>query len=299
MIAEVLTSYGLVGTGLLGAPMALRLQQVGLPVQVYNRSRDRTRPLAEAGVRVAESLGALVQGSDGIMLVLSDAEAIAATILSPEVVPLLPGKTILQMGTIAPSQSRAIARRIETAGGEYLEAPVLGSIPEAKAGTLLVMVGSSPEQFQRWQPLFQAFGPDPRHIGPVGAALGLKLALNQLIAAETAAFALSLVFAQTQGVAVEDLMAILRQSALYAPTFDKKLTRMLERNYANPNFPTRHLAKDVRLFLEEASREGLGCAGLLGVDAIVEQTLALGNGAGTLADQDYSALFEAIRRSLA
>jgi 3-hydroxyisobutyrate dehydrogenase len=165
----------------------------------------------------------------------------------------------------------------------------LGSIPEAKAGKLIVMVGGSPEQFQRWLELLQHFGSEPLLIGSVGAAAAVKLALNQLIASLTAAFALSLGFIQHQGTDVELFMQILRNSALYAPTFDKKLQRMLERNYSNPNFPTKHLMKDTDLFISEAKSVGLNISTIEGVRKILEMALNKG-----LAEEDYSSLFSAI-----
>jgi 3-hydroxyisobutyrate dehydrogenase len=125
-------------------------------------------------------------------------------------------------------------------------------------------------------------------IGEVGSAAALKLALNQLIASLTSAFALSLAFLSKQEVDLEKFMTILRQSALYAPTFDKKLTRMLEENYANPNFPTKHLLKDVNLFLAESEQLDLTVFPLTGVQRLLEKALSLG-----LADEDYSALYTA------
>jgi 3-hydroxyisobutyrate dehydrogenase len=85
----------------------------------------------------------------------------------------------------------------------------------------------------------------------------------------------------------------LRQSALYAPTFDKKLTRMLEKNYANPNFPTKHLLKDVNLFLEESEKLDLTAFNLTGVQRILEKALEMG-----LAEADSSALYAAISTEL-
>jgi len=93
-----------------------------------------------------------------------------------------------------------------------LEAPVLGSIPEAKAGKLIVMVGGSTEQFHRWSELLQNFSSEPVLIGLVGAAAAV--ALNQLIASLSAAFALSLGFVQHQGIDIDLFMQILRGSAL-------------------------------------------------------------------------------------
>lgn len=281
---------GLIGTGLMGAPMAKRLLLNGVSVMVYNRTSEKLAPLQQAGAEIAPSIPDLLQHCEAVVLMLSDADAIRATLLSDAAKPFLTGRTIIQMGTIAPSQSRSIEAEIIAAGGSYLEAPVLGSIPEAQAGKLLVMVGATPEQFQQWLPLFQQFGSEPRLIGPVGTAAALKLALNQLIGSLTTAFGLSLAFVQQQGGSVDTFMEILRQSALYAPTFDKKLQRMVEQNYADPNFPTKHLLKDTNLFLNEAETLGLQVDSLAGVRQILETACQIG-----LADQDYSALFAAIR----
>jgi 3-hydroxyisobutyrate dehydrogenase len=238
---------------------------------------------------VAETVPELLSRCSVVITMLTDAAAIQDTLLSPAAQPHLNDRTIIQMGTIAPSESRQIQQAVVAAGGEYLEAPVLGSIPQVQQGSLQVMVGATPEQFQQWRSLLQQWG-TPQRIGPVGAAAALKLALNQLIGSLTAAFALSLGFVQQQGGNVDTFMQILRDSALYAPTFDKKLQRMLDHDYANPNFPTKHLLKDVHLFLQEATIANLQVDSLDGVRKILETACDAG-----LADADYSALFEAIR----
>lgn len=179
--------------------------------------------------------------------------------------------------------------RSNSAGGTYCEAPVLGSLAEAKAGTLFVMVGATAKLFTQLTPLFSSLGREPRLIGPVGRAAALKLALNHLIAAETSAFALSLGLIQRSRVSVDTFMAILRESALFAPTFDKKLPRLLKRDYHQPNFSTRHLLKDVLLCLHEAAGCGLATNTLEGLRSILEGTIAQG-----LGELDYSALYERI-----
>lgn len=279
---------GLIGTGLMGLPMAERLIAADVSIVAYNRTSTKLEPLRSSGAEIAESTVELLRSCTTVITMLTNAEAIRTTLLSDAARPHLANHTIIQMGTIAPSESRALQQEISAAGGEYLEAPVLGSIPEVKAGKLQVMVGATPEQFQQWMPLLQHFG-SPRLIGSVGAAAALKLALNQLIGSLTTAFALSLGFVQRQGGEVETFMDILRDSALYAPTFDKKLQRMLEHNYADPNFPTKHLLKDMQLFLQEASASGMQVDSLVGVQKILEMSCA-----SDLAEADYSALFEAV-----
>jgi len=152
-----------------------------------------------------------------------------------------------------------------------------------------VMVGSTAEQLQRWHPLFNDLGTQVKYMGEVGAGAGVKLAMNQLIGSLTNAFALSLSLVQRENIDVDAFMDIVRNSALYAPTFDKKLNRMCDRNFADPNFPTKHLLKDMRLFSQAASDAGLSPQLVDSVAEIAEAAITQG-----LADQDYSALYAAV-----
>jgi 3-hydroxyisobutyrate dehydrogenase len=196
---------------------------------------------------------------------------------------------VIQMGTIAPAESQALSQSVAEAGGTYLEAPVLGSIPEAKNGKLIIMVGAADDAYQRWQPLLACLGSTLYHVGPVGSAATLKLAMNQLIGSLTAAFAQSLGLVQAAGIDADTFMAVVRQSALYAPTFDKKLHRMQTRQFADPNFPTKHLLKDMSLFVAAAKAAGLRTLPAESVRQLVDQAVEAG-----FADDDYAALFNII-----
>jgi 3-hydroxyisobutyrate dehydrogenase len=283
------TKIGLIGTGLMGLPMARRLHEAQQTLIVYNRTPAKLEPLRAAEIEIAQSVSAVLQQCGVVLLMLSNGQAIREVLLSEPARSCLANRVVIQMGTISPRESKSIRDEIAAAGGDYLEAPVLGSIPEAASGQLMVMVGASLEQFQKWSSLLKHFGPDPILVGPVGSAAALKLALNQLIGSLTTAFATSLGFVQRQGVEVDTFMKILRQSALYAPTFDKKLQRMVESNYAHPYFPTKHLLKDTNLFLREAQDCGLQVDSLDGVRKILEMACDLG-----LAEEDYAALFAAV-----
>ncbi|MBE9229445.1 NAD(P)-dependent oxidoreductase [Phormidium sp. LEGE 05292] len=280
---------GFLGTGLMGKPLVQRLLTAKIPVIAYNRTASKLDELKTAGVEVVDSPESAIANSDCIILMLTNASAIEQVLLSDRAKIQLKGRTIIQMGTISPQESQEIEKQVIAAGGEYLEAPVLGSIPEAETGKLIVMVGGTSEQFVKWSNLLKNFGSEPRLIGAVGTAAAVKLALNQLIASLTTAFALSLSLVEKQGVEVETFMEILRQSALYAPTFDKKLKRMLERDFTKPNFPTKHLLKDTNLFLNQAQSNNLNTNSLEGVRQILEIAQQMG-----LADADYSALFNAV-----
>jgi 3-hydroxyisobutyrate dehydrogenase-like beta-hydroxyacid dehydrogenase len=282
-----MSDVGLLGTGLMGVPMGEALMRAGYTLRVYNRTRERAQPLLDAGAQWCDSPAQVLADSEVIVLMLSDQSAIEATLLTGEARAGLSGRTVIQMGTIAPRDSRAVRDAVVQAGGEYLEAPVLGSIPEARYSKLLVMVGAdTPEQYERWRELFAAFGPNPVHVGAVGQAAALKLAFNQLIASLTTAFSLSLALVRREGVSVDLFMDMLRESALYAPTFDKKLTRMLEADFSNPNFPVRHMLKDVHLVALAAREAGLDASFLEPVRENLKRVMAEGHG-----DEDYSALY--------
>jgi 3-hydroxyisobutyrate dehydrogenase len=154
---------------------------------------------------------------------LADAAAIRAVLLTPASLAVLRDKTVIQMGTIAQEESLALQAEIERVGGTYCEAPVLGSLAEA--------------QFIQWAPLVGSLSREPRLAGPVGKAASVKLALNQLIAAEISAFALSLGLVQQAGVPIDTFMAISRESALFAPAFERKLPRLPPRTISIRTFP--------------------------------------------------------------
>ena len=281
-------NISVLGAGLMGAPIARRLGECGERVSVWNRTRERC---SEAGphVAVADSVDAALASADVVILTLSDAAAIDDVLFFDAAAQALSSRTLVQMGTISPRQSRDLAHRAEALGASYLEAPVLGSIPEARAGTLIVMAGGTPEVFDRCLPILRHLGRAPRLIGAVGQGAALKLAMNQLIGSLTTGFAYSLGLVRSEGIDVDQFMELLRDSALYAPTFDKKLARMLAGHYDNPNFPLKHLAKDMGLFLEAAGRQGQPSGFPAAIQAIIEAGCAAG-----LADADYSALYQAV-----
>jgi len=278
----------LLGTGLMGEALAKRILEAGYPLIVYNRTQSKTQNLKEHGATVALSVKEAITFAECILCVLSDAKAIEEVLFNGNQ-QSLEDKTIIQMGTIAPQESIEIQKKVYESGGQYLECPVLGGKKEASQGTLILMVGATDQKFQKWSELFKIFGPFPRHIGNVGKASALKLALNQLIAAHAVSFSLSLGIVEKNDISTDDFMEILRESALYAPMMDKKLSNWSSRHYAQPNFSAKHLLKDVRLIIKDAKEKGLNTSVIEAMSCILEKTLELG-----LGDEDYSAVFNAV-----
>lgn len=273
----------------MGVPIGLRLQHCGHEVLGWNRSEGGLLRAQTEGLSVEPELAAVLQHAELVILTLSDAAAIDSVVFADELTPLLQGRLFLQMGTISPDESREIGSRVVAAGGEYLEAPVLGSIPEARAGGLIVMAGGPESLYQDCLQVLRCLGKQVEHVGTVGQGAAMKLGMNQLIASLTAGFSLSLGLIRAEGVDVEQFMGLLRESALYAPTFDKKLVKMLEHSYTKPNFPLKHLIKDLALFRQVAEKSGMEFSIPQAMLAVFEK----GSSAG-YCDEDYAALYEAI-----
>ena len=279
----------LIGTGLMGRPMGERVLAEGYHLTVFNRSREKAELLRSAGAEIAATAAEAIGSAECVLLMLADGVAIREVLFNENPKPDLGQRTVIQMGTISPIESIGFHKEVLECGGDYLEAPVLGSIPEASAGKLLIMVGATKPQFDKWSTLLECFGSEPLLIGEVGKAAAVKLALNQLIASLTVGFASSLGLVQSLGIEVGLFMKILRRSALHAPIFDKKLQFMLDRDYGIGNFPSKHLCKDVALFSAAAQTVNLETIVIEAIHRLLEITLEKG-----YADGDYSALFEAV-----
>ena len=280
---------GIMGIGLMGEAFARRFIAEGHNIGLYNRSPEKLASLIELGAVAHESSAGLLEQTDVIILMASDAAAIFNLVSNQACQEHLAGKTIVQMATISPQQSRDIADFVQSYGADYLEAPVLGSIPEALQGSLIIMAGGEATVFERVRPVLTVLGPQPKLIGEVGAGAALKLAMNQLIAALTAGFSLSLGFALNNHVDVDTFMDTVRASALYAKTYDKKLDKYLARGFDGANFSTKHLLKDVRLFIDDAQQAGMDTSAIEGIEEIVSQAVAAG-----LSDLDYSSIYQVI-----
>ncbi|WP_295403181.1 NAD(P)-dependent oxidoreductase [uncultured Thiocystis sp.] len=277
------------GMGLMGSEIALRLKRQGREVTCWNRGAERAESARQRGLHLVPTAVEAIAAADLTILVLSDAQAILNTLFEGGDVDALAGRILVQMGTIAPRESRSIAAHVAAQGGEYLEAPVLGSLPEAREGALILMAGGDPDLFARCLPVLKDLSRDPQRIGEIGQGAALKLAMNQLIAGLTATFALSLGLVRHEGIAVEPFMNLLRGSALYAKTFDKKLDKYLSHDYGAANFPLKHLHKDVRLFRRVADEACLDTGLIAAMESSCLRAESLG-----LADQDYSAIYEAL-----
>src|ERR1700712_473245 len=155
-----------VGTGLMGHPMAERVLAAGHELIAYNRTREKAEPLARKGARIAGSAREAIEAGECTVFMVRDGSVVRELLSDDGFIPSLGGRTVIQMSTIAPAESVRLMEEVRSAAGDYLEAPVLGSVPQAEEGSLLVMVGGNAEQFEHWRDLLRCFGPEPRWVGP-------------------------------------------------------------------------------------------------------------------------------------
>ena len=278
---------GLIGTGLMGKPMAQKIKDAGFNITVYNRTIEKAKVLSKYGIDISPSSTKLIESVDVIITMLSDYNAIVSSLFKEKI--SFNNKTVIQMSTISPKESILLKERIHKLSGNYFEAPVLGSLQQIEEKKLIVLVGGDEDDKKNYEKLFESFSNKIVYIGEVGKAAAIKLALNQLIASETAAFSMSLGYLRENNVEVEKFMDILRSSALYAPTFDKKLPNFLERNFDNPNFPLKHLLKDVQLMISQFQIDGINTLPLEGVEEIIKKGIE-----NKLSEKDYSSLYNVI-----
>ncbi len=171
---------GIAGLGRMGAAMAARLIEVGREVTVWNRSAAKTKPLADAGAKVAASPAELTRAVEAVITCLTDADAIdqvyggAAGLLAGD----LKGKLVIEMSTVRPGVEIALAEKVRAKGAAFVECPVGGSTGPARQGKLIGLMGAEPKDAARAKPILDQLCRRLEHCGPVGAGAIMKFTIN-------------------------------------------------------------------------------------------------------------------------
>jgi 3-hydroxyisobutyrate dehydrogenase-like beta-hydroxyacid dehydrogenase len=281
---------GFIGLGIMGSRMAANLRRAGHDLTVYNRTRATAEAwAAEHGAAVAATPAEAGAAADVVITMVVDGDQVSEVLLGPRGVAegAAPGTLCVDMSTIAPSQTRAIGSALAERGLSLLDAPVTGSAPRAEDGTLTIMAGGEPEDFERAQPLLEAMGELVLHVGPLGQGEMLKLVNNAVAAANAATLAQALVVAKATGVDLKALVAVMGAGSGGSTMLTLKAGPMLEHDYTTL-FKLEHMLKDVRLCLEEGQTAGVPFP----VAAATREALnaAMGRGHG---DDDFAAVLEA------
>ncbi len=270
---------GFIGLGIMGKPMAKNLMKAGYGLVVFDINPDPMRELAAAGAETASSPKEVAEACDVIITMLPNSPHVRAVVLGPDGVieGAAPGKTVIDMSSIAPLASREIASRLAEKGVEMLDAPVSGGEPKAVDGTLSVMVGGKKEVFDMCYPVMKAMAGSVVLTGGIGAGNITKLANQIVVAINIAAMSEALVLAAKAGVRPELVYQAIRGGLAGSTVLDAKAPLVMDRKFT-PGFRVNLHIKDLGNVLETSHEIG---APLPLTAAVMEMMQALkGDGLG-------------------
>ena len=182
-------NVSLLGLGAMGARMAVHLLDAGHTLTVWNRSPGPADALRQRGARVATTPAEAAQSAEVVLSMVTDDDASRAVWIGPDgaLAGLAQGAVAVESSTLTPGRVRKLAQAVGERGASFLDAPVMGSRPQAEAGTLIFLVGGDGASVERVRPLLEAMGGAVHHVGPTGQGAALKLAVNGLYAIQVAA----------------------------------------------------------------------------------------------------------------
>ena len=250
---------GFVGLGAMGAGIVKRLLAAGHTVTGWNRTKEKAEPLITMGMRWADSPREAARQSEAVFSIVTDASAVRAVALGPDGVisGLAKDGIFLDMSTISPQDSRAIAAEFSSAGLTMLDAPISGSPITVDAGSASLMVGGDRSAFERVKPVLLDIGAKALYIGESGTAVQMKLAVNLVLMVEVIAFGEGIALAEKGGVAREIAVEAMLNSVAASPVLGYRGPFILEGNM--PEVPLADVnlqQKDMLLVLELGRKLG-------------------------------------------
>jgi 3-hydroxyisobutyrate dehydrogenase len=253
---------GFIGLGIMGRGMARNLLKAGFRVCVWNRTPARMDELLADGAVTAESPAGVAAQSHIILTCVSDTPDVEQVILGEHGVinGASNGSLVIDMSTISPQATQAIAAKLADRGIHMLDAPVSGGSEGAARGTLSIMVGGDAAQLERAMPALRAMGKTITHIGPVGAGQTAKLVNQILVVGHALAMSEALLFAQAGGVDLQKTLTAVAGGAAGSWMLSNRGPQILARDW-RPGFTIDLQQKDVRLALAAAEQLGVPLPG--------------------------------------
>ena len=277
-------TVALLGTGTMGAGMAASIARAGLPLRVWNRSREKAEPLAGVGAVIADSPAEAVEGADLVLTMLFDADAVAATMEQARA-SLAPGAVWVQQSTVGVEGSDRLVALARDLGVAYVDAPVLGTRKPAQDGALVVLASGPQDVRELVTPVFDAIGSRTLWLGAAGEASRLKLAANAWVITVVEGIAESLALTRSLGLDPHLFLQAVAGGAMDAPYVQLKGTAMIEGDFA-PSFSIDGAAKDGDLIVAAARGAGVELAVVEAARDHLARARAAGHGG-----QDLSATY--------
>jgi 3-hydroxyisobutyrate dehydrogenase len=277
------STVAVVGLGGMGSRIARRLLEAGYTVHVWNRSAEKTAALADAGAVPVETPAEAARRADAVLTMLADPTALRAVVEGPDGIAAGIGRStaLIEMSTVGPAAVRALPSVLPQ-GTALLDAPVLGSLSEAEAGTLEIFVGGPEDVAARWTPLLSALG-TPVHLGPLGAGAAAKLVANTALLGTLALLGETLALARGLGLPTGAAFDLLEKTPLAAQATRRR--EAVETGEHPRRFALSLARKDAELIADAAVASGVE----LRLATAVRSWLADAERAGW-GERDYAAL---------
>jgi 3-hydroxyisobutyrate dehydrogenase-like beta-hydroxyacid dehydrogenase len=287
-----MANLGFVGLGVMGSQMVNRLLDKGHNVTGYNRTRTKAEWLIKRGMRWADSPRAVAQAADVVFTMVTNSAALAAITEGPDgiLAGLSAGKILVDMSTVSPTVSRALAPNVREKGADMVDSPVSGSVITLQEGKLSVMVAGRRETFERVKPLLLDIGPKVTYVGDNGLALSMKIATNLSLAVQMLAFCEGVLIAEKSGIARETAVDVLTHSAVASPMIQYRgpfILRMPEEAWFDVNM----MQKDMLLAMELGRQLNVP----LPTTAVSNEFLTAARGMGW-EKKDFAVVFDVLAR---
>lgn len=278
-------SVAVLGIGMMGFPMARRLCEAGFSVHAWNRSPAKAERLRPFGAHIAHTPAQAVAEADLVITLLEDGHIVEDVLFRQGTAGALqPGSLVVDMSSIQPRQARDHAARLVALGVQHLDAPVSGGTVGAEAGTLAIMAGGKPADFERALPVFEVLG-RATHVGPTGAGQLAKLANQMIVGITIGAVAEALLLCEKGGADMGKVKQAISGGFADSRILQVHGQRMVERDFTKRGAVSVQL-KDMRNALTTAMEVGFDAP----ITALFERLYAEAAGHG-LGDLDHSALF--------
>jgi 3-hydroxyisobutyrate dehydrogenase-like beta-hydroxyacid dehydrogenase len=287
-----MANLGFVGLGVMGSEMVSRLLDKGHTVTGYNRTRAKAERLIKKGMKWGDSPRAVCAAADVTFSMVTNEKALGAVMEGADGIlsAVSAGKFLVDMSTVSPGYSRAIAAKVREKGADMIDAPVSGSVITLQEGKLSVMVGGRRETFDRLKPILDNIGPKVTYVGDNGLALSMKIATNLSLAVQMMAFSEGVLLAEKSGIKREVAVDVLVNSAIASPMIKYRgpfVLTMPEEAWFDVNM----MQKDMRLALDMGRALDIP----LPTTAVSNEFLSAARGMG-FAKQDFAVVFDVLAR---